>query len=251
MGVSFILNTYILANELIIPKSKPKIEGNIKKYIEILLPKKKPASTIVVDEKEQDKKEIDKSKFSSSFFDFYKKDKSSFFIFSAYFVTILVFFGSLETWHGFISWGPRYLLPAIPFLIIPLAASIERRNNMSFRFLIMILGTIGAFFSLMWLIQDVSWFVWGTFGEDSGLYSLGIAGMHNLSLNPLVLWTFEYSQLIQSVNLAFNHLQVDLFLFKLLGPIVTALVLSIIIIPLAFILKSVVNNNKLYANKNT
>ena len=45
LGVSFILNTYILANELIIPKSKPKIEGNIKKYIEILLPKKKPTST--------------------------------------------------------------------------------------------------------------------------------------------------------------------------------------------------------------
>ncbi len=185
-----------------------------------------------------------------SFFDFYKKDKSSFFIFSAYFVTILIFFGSLETWHGFVSWGPRYLLPAIPFLMIPLAASIERRNNMSFRFLIVILGVIGAFFSLMWLIQDVSWFVWGTFGEDSGLYSLGIAGMHNLNLNPLVLWTFEYSQLVQSINLAFNHLQADLFLFKLLGPMTAALILLAIIVPLVLILKSVVNDrNRLSINK--
>jgi len=185
-----------------------------------------------------------------SFFDFYKKDKCSFFIFSAYFVTILVFFGSLETWHGFVSWGPRYLLPAIPFLMIPLAASIERRNNMSFRFLIVILGAIGAFFSLMWLIQDVSWFVWGTFGEDSGLYSLGIAGMHNLNLNPLVLWTFEYSQLVQSINLAFSHLQADLFLFKLLGPMVAALILLAIIVPLVLILKSVVNDrNRLSINK--
>ena len=185
-----------------------------------------------------------------SFFDFYKKDKSSFFIFSAYFVSILVFFGSLETWHGFVSWGPRYLLPAIPFLMIPLAASIERRNNMSFRFLIVILGAIGAFFSLMWLIQDVSWFVWGTFGEDLGLYSLGIAGMHNLNLNPLVLWTFEYSQLSQSINLAFNHLQADLFLFKLFGPMVTALILLAVIVPLVLILKSVVNNsNRLSINK--
>jgi hypothetical protein len=186
-----------------------------------------------------------------SFFDFYKKDKSSFLIFSAYFVSMLVFFGNLETWHGFVSWGPRYLLPVIPFLLIPLAASIEKRNSIGFRFLVIVLGAIGAFFSLIWLIQDVSWFTWGVMGGDSGLYSLGMAGIHNFSLNPLVFWTFEYSQLVQSINLAFNHLQVDLFLFKLLGPIVTALVLSVIIIPLVFILKSVVNNSKLYVNKNT
>jgi len=186
-----------------------------------------------------------------SFFDFYKKDKSSFLIFSAYLVSMLVFFGNLETWHGFVSWGPRYLLPVIPFLLIPLAASIEKRNSIGFRFLVIVLGAIGAFFSLIWLIQDVSWFTWGVMGGDSGLYSLGMAGIHNFSLNPLVFWTFEYSQLVQSINLAFNHLQVDLFLFKLLGPIVTALVLSVIIIPLVFILKSVVNNSKLYVNKNT
>jgi len=186
-----------------------------------------------------------------SFFDFYKKDKSSFLIFSAYLVSMLVFFGNLETWHGFVSWGPRYLLPVIPFLLIPLAASIEKRNSLGFRFLVITLGAIGAFFSLIWLIQDVTWFTWGAFGGDSGLYSLGIAGIHSLNLNPLVFWTFEYSQLVQSINLAFNHLQVDLFLFKLLGPIVTALVLSVIIIPLVFILKSVVNNSKLYVNKNT
>ena len=176
-----------------------------------------------------------------SFFDFYKKDKSSFFIFSAYLVSMLVFFGSLETWHGFVSWGPRYLLPVIPFLLIPLAASIEKRNNISFRAIILILGAIGAFFSFMWLIQDVSWFVWGPFGGDTGLYSLGVAGMHNLYLNPVVLWTFESSQLIQSINLAFNHLQVDLFLFKLLGPVAATLVLLGITIPLIFILKSAVN----------
>jgi len=186
-----------------------------------------------------------------SFFDFYKKDKSSFLIFSAYLVSMLVFFGNLETWHGFVSWGPRYLLPVIPFLLIPLAASIEKRNSIGFRFLVIVLGAIGAFFSLIWLIQDVTWFTWGVMGGDSGLYSLGMAGIHNFSLNPLVFWTFEYSQLVQSINLAFNHLQVDLFLFKLLGPIVTALVLSVIIIPLVFILKSVVNNSKLYVNKNT
>ena len=179
-----------------------------------------------------------------SFFDFYRKNQSSFFIFLIYFAGVLVFFGNLETWHGFVSWGTRYLLPIIPFLMIPLAASIEKRSNTSFRTLVFILGGIGAFFSFMWLIQDVSWFVWGPFGGDTGLYSLGVAGVHNLHLNPVVLWTFEYSQLTQSIILAFNHLQVDLFLFKLLGPIITTLVLLGIIIPLILVLKSVVSSKQ-------
>jgi len=179
-----------------------------------------------------------------SFFDFYKKNKSSFLIFLIYVTGLTIFFGSLETWHGFVSWGPRYLLPIIPFLMIPLAASIEKRNNVNFRILVLILGAIGAFFSFMWLVQDVSWFVWGPFGGDTGLYSLGVAGIHSLNLNPLVLWTFEYSQLTQSIMLAFNHLQVDLFLFKLLGPIITTLVLLGIIIPLLLVIKSVVNSKQ-------
>ena len=128
--------------------------------------------------------------------------------------------------------------------MIPLAASIEKRSNISFRVIVLILGGISAFFSFMWLVQDVSWFVWGPFGGDTGLYSLGVAGVHNLYLNPVVLWTFEYSQLTQSIILAFNHLQVDLFLFKLLGPIITTLVLLGIIIPLILVLKSVVSSKQ-------
>ena len=179
-----------------------------------------------------------------SFFDFYRKNQSSFFIFLIYFAGLLVFFGNLDTWHGFVSWGTRYLLPIIPFLMIPLAASIEKRSNISFRVIVLILGGISAFFSFMWLVQDVSWFVWGPFGGDTGLYSLGVAGVHNLYLNPVVLWTFEYSQLTQSIIQAFNHLQDDLFLFKLLGPIITTLVLLGIIIPLILVLKSVVSSKQ-------
>ena len=176
-----------------------------------------------------------------SFFDFYKKNKNSFFIFVIYFAGLLVFFGNLETWHGFVSWGSRYLLPIIPFLMIPLAASIEQRTSISFRALVLVLGAIGAFFSFMWLIQDVSWFVWGPFGGDIGLYSFGMAGTHSLNLNPIVLWTFEYSQLTHSIILAFTHLQVDLFLLKLFGPIITILVVLGITTPLILMLKSLVS----------
>ena len=179
-----------------------------------------------------------------SFFDFYKKNKSSFFIFLIYFASIVVFFGNLDTWHGFVSWGTRYLLPVIPFLMIPLAASIEKRTNIGFKAIVFILGGIGAFFSFMWLIQDVSWFVWGPFGENTGLFSLGVAGIHNLNLSPLVFWTFENSQLTHAIILFFSGLQPDLFLFKILGVPLSILILAVIIIPGSLKLKSLIHNNK-------
>ena len=179
-----------------------------------------------------------------SFFDFYKKNKSSFFIFLIYFASIVVFFGNLDTWHGFVSWGTRYLLPVVPFLMIPLAASIEKRTNIGFKVIVFILGGIGAFFSFMWLIQDVSWFVWGPFGENTGLFSLGVAGIHNLNLSPLVFWTFENSQLTHAIILFFSGLQPDLFLFKIIGVPLSILILAVIIIPGSLKLKSLIHNNK-------
>ena len=68
-------------------------------------------------------------------------------------------------------------------------------------------------------MQDVSWFVWAGMGESKyGLYSLPSLGW-SFRISPLVLWTFEFSQLTNSIFLAFTHLQLDIFLVKLLTPI--------------------------------
>jgi len=37
-------------------------------------------------------------------------------------VTYLVFYASFWTWHGGWSWGPRFLVPTMPFLVLPLGA---------------------------------------------------------------------------------------------------------------------------------
>ena len=36
--------------------------------------------------------------------------------------TYLVFYASFWTWHGGWSWGPRFLVPTMPFLVLPLGA---------------------------------------------------------------------------------------------------------------------------------
>ena len=124
-----------------------------------------------------------------------------------------------NTWHGLVGWSARYMVLLIPFLLIPLAATLEKTKSRLFLSIVVILGSIGVFFNLVWLIQDVSWFVWSTMGAStSGLYSLPSL-QYAYRISPLVLWTFEFSQLTNAIFLAFAHLQLDIFLVKILTPI--------------------------------
>lgn len=178
-----------------------------------------------------------------SFPDFYKKHKVDFAIILTYFASLLLFFGSFHAWHGFVAWSARYMLPIVPFLLIPLGSTIEYRKSRILKISIISLGSLGAFFSFSWLVQDVSWFVWGLMGGNTGLFSLGNAGMYPLRLNPVVFWTFDYSQLTHAIILMFTNLQVDLFLLKALGPINTAIILCTITIPSTILLLRIIGLN--------
>jgi hypothetical protein len=146
-------------------------------------------------------------------------------------------FGTSVYWHGFNGWGTRYLLPIIPFLILPLGASIEKRTNFFFKISIILLGVVGFLINLVYLLQDVAYFVWGFFGSDErGLYSLARKAdttVHDNWINPLIIWTFEYSQIVQSTLWLFAKPQLDLFLAKIFG-IELFVVCLVIIIPVLF-----------------
>ena len=101
--------------------------------------------------------------------------------------------GSFEHWLGMVSWGARYLLPCIPFLLLPLGASIESRKGKKLMIIILILGSLGFLNYLAYLAQDVSWFVWAKAGHELGLYSLG-GVMTPLYIPTATLWTYENSQ---------------------------------------------------------
>ena len=154
------------------------------------------------------------------FFDFYKKNKSECILLLGFVFLFTLHLTRGEYWHGFNGWSIRYLLPLVPFLMIPIAFSLEKRG-IFFKLTLVILGALGFFINLVYLLQDTHWFVWGFFGDDTrGLYSLARkddGGVHPIWISPLVIWSFEYSQLTQSVVWMINKLQVDLFLLKLLG----------------------------------
>ncbi len=58
----------------------------------------------------------------------------------------LLLYSSFQYWQGGLSWGPRYLYPAFPFLIIPVAYLFEKRT---WTVLVGLLTALGAAISLL------------------------------------------------------------------------------------------------------
>jgi hypothetical protein len=173
-----------------------------------------------------------------SFYDFYHKNKSECILFGCFIGSFLLFFSTTEVWHGLNSWASRYLIMIIPFLILPLGMTIEKRSNIFLKSTLIFLGIIGVFINLVYLIQDVSWFVWGSDPlSTTGLYALHQSKIHYW-FHPLTLWTFEFSQLTHSIKLATTSLQPDIFLLKILGlQNYLIVIMSLISIPIFFIIK--------------
>ena len=154
--------------------------------------------------------------FFLSYFDFFKKNKSECVLFISFIVITLIVYGNNESWHGLNGWADRYLLTLIPFLLLPLGFSIEKRASKKFYSILIGLGSLGIIFNIAYLLTDVSWFIWGIMGSGKGLYELGHITQH-LWIHPLVLWTFEYSQLTHAIRYAIIDLHPDIFLLKIWG----------------------------------
>ena len=152
-----------------------------------------------------------------TFRDFFKREKKLAILCLTIPVLFIFQFSSFSSWEGFTGWSPKYLYAIIPFLLLPLGASIEKRGKRILP-IICVLAGLGLFFNFVYIIQDVSWFVWGQPGGVEGLMSLaqGRQGC-DLYICPEVTWTFQYSQLTHSIYFALNSLHPDLFLLKLFG----------------------------------
>jgi hypothetical protein len=174
--------------------------------------------------------------------DFYKKYKSYTILFISFITLALIYFGSIEFWHGLVSWSARYFLLLIPFFLLPLGVSLELRKNYFLRIILITLGSLGFFFNLVYILQDVSWFVWGSPGR-TGLFSL--AGPQTaLYLHEAVIWTFEYSQLTHAIINVFLNLQLDLFFVKLFGAPIFIIILSVSLLVQILMIKKLYLRNE-------
>ena len=160
-------------------------------------------------------------------------------------VAFIMNFGTYSSWEGFTAFSPKYLYTIIPFLLLPLGASLEKRGRKILP-IIFGLGILGFIFNFVNVIQDVSWFVWGhPGGLITGLMGLALdtGRSCHLYICPEVTWTFAYSPLINSINSALYNLQPDVFLLKLFGiQYYLPLIISILSIQF-YILYKIVKSN--------
>ena len=174
--------------------------------------------------------------------DFYRRNKGLALFFLGTICLFLIYFGSIQFWHGLVSWSERYLLIMIPFFLLPLGSSLISRTSVMLRGIILSLGSLGFLFNLAYVLQDVSWFIWGSPGR-TGLFSLG-KHTTDLYIHDAVIWTFEYSQLTHSILSAFSNLRIDLFFFKLLGfPTFIGIVIALLIPQILMLRKLYLNEN--------
>ena len=121
-------------------------------------------------------------------------------------------------------------------MLIPLGATLEKTSNKMIMISIIFLALLGVIFNLVYVLQDVPWFVWDFASTSNGLYALGSFGDSPLGINLLTLWTFEYSQLTHSILLAFTNFQPDVLLLIVMGPILFLIILAVTITPLSYFL---------------
>ena len=181
-----------------------------------------------------------------SFGDFFRKNKSDCLLILS-FLMMNIIYHCLGTggWHGLNAWGARYLLLMIPFLLIPLGASLEQRDKRKIISILIILGIIGAFFNTVYVIQDVSWFVWSRPGTDVGLFALEGFKTANLYLVPEVIWTFQFSQLTHSIIQAFESLQHDIYLLHVFGGLLYSMIFTFSISILSYLFYRVIRSKKI------
>ena len=180
-----------------------------------------------------------------SFPDFFRKNKSECLLFSSFLVLNIVYHADMTFWHGLVAWGPRYLLMVVPFLLIPLGASLEKRNKKFMLLLILTLGALGVLFNLAYVVQDVAWFVWSTPGSPVGLYAIGCNASWQLPacINPLMIWTFQFSQITHSLSLMFTGLQHDVYLLHVLGTFAYLIIFVPLLSFLFYLFRRVTKNN--------
>lgn len=179
-----------------------------------------------------------------SFIDFFKNNKSFCILLLSFPILLVVHYSTFTFWHGLTAWPPKYLFPLIPFLLLPLGASIEKRGKKIIP-VILSLSSLGFFINIFEILQDVNWFVWGSPGGQTGLYGLAHGGSHSLYINEIILWTFQYSPITFSIITAFTNLQIDIYLLKFFDTVPFLIILSILLSVQFFYLKKLIKKTPL------
>lgn len=127
----------------------------------------------------------------------YKQDKGFFLLTSYIFIVSWVYFGTLEVnnesrfWSGAIAWGPRYLVPILPFATIVIGTLFKRPNKKA-RWLSPIRGALITVLIVGFIVNLPGILVWSEYGT---MYAWEKEGIGSSALE-IMTWNPKYSPII-------------------------------------------------------
>jgi hypothetical protein len=128
----------------------------------------------------------------------YRKDKG-FFLLSAFIVIASwLYFGTIEAnndsrmWSGAIAWGPRYLIPLLPFITITLGTLLERLRFGKTKWTYPIKAALIALFFAGIIINMPGSLVWSEYGTIYAWEKEGLGG----GALEIMTWNPNYSPII-------------------------------------------------------
>ena len=106
--------------------------------------------------------------FPIGFYYFWKHHRALSYLFLSIFLSSWLFFGTFESpmWHGYGGWGPRYFVPLIPIIVIPLGSFLIHFTSNFSKIACAGLAGIGFFVNLLGTI------VWYQVGYNYGWSTL-------------------------------------------------------------------------------
>ena len=108
------------------------------------------------------------------------------------FAASFVYFGTLQspTWHGFGGWGPRYLVPVIPLMVLPLGFFLDRVAGRLAR------ASFAALASAGFVVNLAGTLVWYQLGYGYGLTELRAAGLPPEQHADFFQWVPQYAPVV-------------------------------------------------------
>jgi hypothetical protein len=108
---------------------------------------------------------------------FYQLHRAEALLFAAIACTYVVGYAGQDLWHGGWGWGPRYMLPVVPLLVISSAYVMESRRGIM---VAVALGVAGFAVQVLGTVENVSFVTWahwmnGTTWDDTFLWVPGIS----------------------------------------------------------------------------
>jgi hypothetical protein len=128
----------------------------------------------------------------------YRQDKGLFFLTTYVIIVSWLYFGTLEAndesrfWSGAIAWGPRYLIPTLPFIVIALGTLFRHSGFYKTKALSLIKGSLVALSAVGFVVNILGVLIWSEYGT---IYAWDQERLGNNALE-IMTWNPNYSPIV-------------------------------------------------------